>query len=151
MLGFEDKIIRSGDLIDCLRADASYSQRTKSMLLHFLEKAVFETPYHEQPLTANKLACMFLRSTRIKVHMRYADSEFTEQHWDEDAGVWNDGYHGITRYPVGDCIVESGSLFIPSQVGMKANYDVSFVVFEPRFSEKMREKWGKEYDSEGGK
>lgn len=99
-------------------------------------------------MTANELVCMFQHGTDIFIHMRYADKEETERKWREDAsaGIWRGGdrLYGFTRYPIGDCEVESGSIFIPSRFGIKADYDVSFTVYEPNYSEKLRKKWEEE-------
>ena len=92
-------------------------------------------------MTVNELVCMFQHGTDIFVHMRYADREETERRWNEDASasIWRGGdrLYGMTRHPIGECEVESGSIFIPARFGMKSNYDVSFTAFEPRFSEKL--------------
>ena len=92
-------------------------------------------------MTANELVCMFQHGTEFFVHMRYADKEKTERLWNEDASgcIWRGGdrLYGITRHPIGECIVESGSIFIPARFGMKRNYDVSFTVFEPNYCEKL--------------
>ena len=94
-------------------------------------------------MTVNELVCAFGEGTDIFIHMRYADREKTERRWNKDAscGIWRGGdrLNGMTRYAIGDCTVESGSIFIPAKYGMKADYDVSFVAFEPNFCEKLKE------------
>ena len=94
-------------------------------------------------MTVNELVCTFREGTDIFIHMRYADSEKTERLWNQDAsgGIWKggDSLKGMTRHPIGECTVESGSIFFPAKFGMKADYDVSFVAFEPNFCEKLKE------------
>ncbi len=148
MIELEGKIVCAGDVLEALRTDLDCPERTKTLVRKYMERALRKVPFHHHQIDVNEMVCMFPDSTDIHIHMRYADKEFTEAHWDEDAAgsIWKGGdrLNGITRYPIGDCVVESGSVFIPAKYGMKANYDVSFVAFEPFYSEKLRRKWAEE-------
>ncbi len=148
MLELEGKIVCAGDVLEALEKDTDCPTRTKTLVRKYMERALRKVPFHHHQIDVNEMVCMFPDSTDIHIHMRYADKEFTEKHWNEDAAgsIWKGGdrLKGITRYPIGDCVVESGSVFIPAKYGMKANYDVSFVAFEPFYSEKLRRKWAEE-------
>lgn len=148
MIELEGKIIRAGDVLEMLRADTDCPERTKSLVRKYLEKALRKAPFHRHQIDVNEMVCMFPDSTDIHIHMQYADDDFTHAHWDEDAAgnIWKGGdrLNGMTRYPIGDCVVKSGSVFIPAKYGMKANYDVSFVAYEPFYSEKLRRKWAQD-------
>lgn len=148
MIELEGKIVRAGDVLEMLRADTDCPERTKSLVRKYLEKALRKAPFHRHQIDVNEMVCMFPDSTDIHIHMQYADDDFTHAHWDEDAAgnIWKGGdrLNGMTRYPIGDCVVKSGSVFIPAKYGMKANYDVSFVAYEPFYSEKLRRKWAQD-------
>ena len=152
MIELEGKIVCAGDVLEALREDRDCPERIKSLVRKYMERALRKAPFHHHQIDVNEMVCMFPDSMDIHVHMRYADQEFTEAHWKEDAagGIWKgiDRLGGITRYPIGDCAVESGSVFIPAKYGMKADYDVSFVAFEPFYSEKLRRKWAEDGQEE---
>lgn len=144
MLDLEGKVILGGDLLEAIRSDKECPGKTKTLICRWLEKWIHNIPYHRHYVDANELAMLFQDGTKIKVRMRFADDAYTEAHWNENYGPWDGVYHGITRGVVGDCTVESGSIFIPAKYGIKADYDVEFTVFEPKFSEKLRRKWAEE-------
>lgn len=148
MLELEGKIVCAGDVMEALEKDEDCPPMAKTILREYMERALRKVPFYHHNIDVNEMVCMFPDSMNIHVHMRYADREFTEAHWNEDAAgnIWKGGdrLKGITRYPIGDCVVETGSIFIPAKYGMKANYDVSFVAFEPFYSEKLRRKWAEE-------
>lgn len=152
MLELDGKIVCAGDVLEALRTDENCPERTKNLVRKYMERALRKAPFHHHQIDVNEMVCMFPDSTDIHVHMRYADKEFTEAHWDEDAacGIWKGGdrLDGITRYPIGDCTVETGSIFIPAKYGVKCNYDVSFVAYEPLFSEKLRKEAALKYGTE---
>lgn len=152
MLELEGKIVRAWDVLEAIANDEDIPARMKKIVGKYVERAVRKVPYHHHQIDVNELVCLFPDSTDIHIHMRYANREFTEAHWKEDAagGIWKGGdrLNGITRYPIGDCHVESGSIFIPSKYGMKENYDVSFVAFEPLYSKKLRKEAALEYGTE---
>ena len=152
MFELEGKIVRAWDVLEAIANDPDIPERMKKIVGKYVEKAIRKVPYHHHHIDVNELVCLFPDSTDIHIHMRYADEKFTEAHWNEDAagGIWKGcgRLKGITRYPIGDCTVETGSIFIPSKYDMKENYDVSFIAYEPLYSEKLRKEAAIKYGTE---
>lgn len=149
-LGLEAKVVSAKDVLEALEKDPEIPERTRRLVIKHALKALHKAPYHRHQIDANELACLFRPGTRILVHMKFADDEYTHQRWDDNFGPWGDGtYYGITKGYAGDCTVESGSICIPSLYGIKSKYDVAFTVYEPYFCEKIRRKWAEEDREEG--
>ena len=89
-------------------------------------------------MTVNELVCVFPKGTTFFIHMIYADEAKTKRYWDHNHSVgWDPDFYGITRYPVGDAIVQE--VKIPKLMNYKKNEDVIIFAIEKDYGLKYEE------------